>query len=336
MALSIAVLSLCYFMIEPFLGSLTSAVALAVVMVPMQRALEARRWPAGLAALATVATTVVLIALPFAMVGQRLVGETITAAVTVEAFFRTGAWQDFLNTNPWLDRAARWIAEQTDLPAIATSLSTWATGAVTSIVRASGTQVVAAIIALYMLFFALRDRKLALAFISRVSPLSALEMTALNQDIAQTIRATLLGTVLVALIQGALGGAMFAFLGLPSPLLWGLVMGLAAIVPVLGTFLVWLPAAIFLFLTGSEWQALILVLWGVIVIASIDNLLYPVLVGNRLRTHTIPTFIALVGGLFVFGPAGLILGPVIFTIALFLLDYWRGEPLSPPLQAHAP
>jgi len=334
--LTIAVVALCYFMIEPFLGSLTSAVALAVVMVPMQRALEARRWPPSLAALATVATAILILALPIGLVGGRLVTETINVATAIEAFVRTGEWQTFLDTNPWLARAARWVTEQVDLPAIATSLSGWATGFVTSIVQASGSQIASTIIALYMLFFALRDRRLALTFMTRISPLSALEMTALNQDIAQTIRATLMGTVLVALIQGTLGGLMFAFLGLPSPLLWGLVMGMAAIVPVLGTFLVWLPAALFLFLTGNVWEATVLVLWGFIVIGSIDNLLYPILVGNRLRTHTIPTFIALVGGLWVFGPAGLVIGPVVFTVALFLLDYWRGEPLPAPSQTPVP
>lgn len=335
LALTIGAAALCYFMIEPFLASITSAVALAVVMVPMQRSLEARGVPAGLTALLTVLTTIVLIAIPIVLVGERLISETIQTAAAIDAYFRTGAWQTFLVTHPWLERSATWIAERTDLPAIATSFSGWATAFATSIVRASGSQIVGTVIAFYMLFFALRDRRAALVFLARISPLNATEMTALYREIADTIRATLMGTVLVALIQGTLGGVMFWLLGLPSPLLWGLVMGLAAIVPVLGTFLVWVPATIFLFLTGSEWQALVLLVWGVVVIGSIDNLLYPLLVGNRLQTHTIPTFLSLVGGLLVFGPAGIIIGPVIFTLTIFLLDHWRNSPPPVPLGSEA-
>lgn len=330
LALTIISTVLCYFMIEPFLAPITSAIALAVVMVPMQRALERNRWRPSLAAITTVVFTLIMLALPLFLVGERLVIEIINTAAAIDVFFRTGAWQAFLDTHPWLERAARWIAVQTDLPAIATSFSGWATGAATSVLRASGSQIVATIVTFYMLFFALRDRRLALSFLTRFSPLSGIDMTGLNHEIAETIRATLLGTVMVAIIQGTLGGLMFWMLGLPSPLLWGLIMGLAAIVPVLGTFLVWIPAAAFLFLTGNTWQAVVLVAWGIVVVGSIDNLLYPLLVGNRLQTHTIPTFLSLVGGLFLFGPAGIVIGPVVFTVTIFLLDHWHDQPLPIP------
>ena len=110
--------------------------------------------------------------------------------------------------------------------------------------------------------------------------------------------------------------------GLPAPLLWGLVRGLLAVVPVLGAFVVWIPAALFLALEGSWGKALILTGWGGVVVAGIDNVLYPILVGNRLKLHTILAFIAVVGGLVLFGPAGLILGSVALTITIVLLEIW--------------
>ena len=100
---------------------------------------------------------------------------------------------------------------------------------------------------------------------------------------------------------------MFWWLGLPAPILWGAVMGLLAIVPVLGAFVVWLPAAKFLAASGRWGKAVILLLWGTVVVGLIDNLLYPILVGKRLRLHTVPVFFAIVGGLAVFGAAGMIL-----------------------------
>ena len=102
-------------------------------------------------------------------------------------------------------------------------------------------------------------------------------------------------------------------------------MGLLAVIPVLGTFIIWIPADIFLLLEGSAEKALLLALFGAIVVGGIDNLLYPMLVGNRLRMHTIIAFISIVGGLIVFDPAGLILGPVVFTITKLLLEIWSSQ-----------
>src|SRR5665647_1870889 len=118
---------------------------------------------------------------------------------------------------------------------------------------------------------------------------------------------------------------MFWWLDLPAPVLWGTVMAVLAVVPVLGAFIIWIPAAIFLFLQGSEGKALLLTLWGAIVVGGIDNLLYPMLVGSRLKIHTVLAFVSLVGGLIVFGTSGLILGPVLFTVTRILLEIWSSQ-----------
>ena len=151
------------------------------------------------------------------------------------------------------------------------------------------------------------------------------DMNRLFDGVIDTIHATLYGTLVVAVVQGTLGGLMFWWLGLPAPLLWGIVMGLLAVVPVLGAFVIWIPAAIFLVLEGSGGKALLLTLWGGIVVGGIDNLLYPMLVGRRLKMHTVLAFISIVGGLIVFGLSGLILGPVIFTVTRLLLKIWSSR-----------
>jgi predicted PurR-regulated permease PerM len=97
------------------------------------------------------------------------------------------------------------------------------------------------------------------------------------------------------------------------------------VVPVLGAFIVWIPAALFLALDGNWGKALILALWGGVVVGGIDNVIYPILVGNRLKLHTIPAFMAIVGGLIVFGPSGLILGPVALTVTVLLLEIWQSR-----------
>lgn len=143
------------------------------------------------------------------------------------------------------------------------------------------------------------------------------------ERISGTVHATVYGTLAVSSIQGVLGGLIFWCLGLPAPLLWGVVMAILAVIPVLGAFVVWIPAALFLAMEGSWGKALILTLWGMLVVGTVDNLLRPVLVGNRLKLHTVLAFISVVGGLMLFGPAGLILGPVALTITTVLLETLR-------------
>jgi predicted PurR-regulated permease PerM len=95
-----------------------------------------------------------------------------------------------------------------------------------------------------------------------------------------------------------------------------------ALIPVLGTFIVWAPIAAYLALSGSIGKALFLVGWGALVVGSVDNILYPYLVGDKLRLHTVPTFFSVLGGIALFGPAGLILGPMSLAIAIALIDVW--------------
>jgi predicted PurR-regulated permease PerM len=153
-------------------------------------------------------------------------------------------------------------------------------------------------------------------------PLTRPETEQLLRRVAETVHATIYGTLAVAAVQGTLGGLMFWVLGIPTPLLWGLVMGILSIVPLLGAFIVWIPAAILLLLDGSWARALILAAWGGIVVGSIDNVLRPIFVGNRLRLHTIPAFISIVGGLLLFGAPGFILGPLAATMTMLAVQFW--------------
>ena len=140
---------------------------------------------------------------------------------------------------------------------------------------------------------------------------------------SDTIEATLYGTVVVAAVQGVLGGLIFWWLELPMPVFWGFVMGLLAVVPMLGAFVIWVPAAVYLALSGDWGKAFILTAWGTVVVGLIDNLLYPILVKEQLRLHTVPAFISIVGGLILFGASGLLLGPLIVTVTMFFLELWR-------------
>jgi predicted PurR-regulated permease PerM len=154
-------------------------------------------------------------------------------------------------------------------------------------------------------------------------PLPAPQLDILFERITEMIRVSLGGKVVVATIQGALGGLMFGWLGLPAPIFWGALMAALSLFPVVGAFVIWLPAALILVLAGDWKHALILVAWGVLVIHPIDNLLGPVLVGSTLHLHTILMFFSIIGGLAAFGPSGIVLGPVIIAVAVALTELWE-------------
>jgi predicted PurR-regulated permease PerM len=322
-AITIIGLFLSYLLAAPFLSALISAIALAVVFMPLQRWLEIRIKQAGFAASITVTLAAVLLVMPTLFVGDRILSEASSATRVISASVRSGAWRRIIADHPQFATAAVWIEQQINLPRTAENAVSSFTNIVTTLVRGSGAQLVGFLVTFYFLFYFLRDRRLVLAAVEALSPLRKAEMSVLTLRVADTIRATVYGTIVVAMVQGCLGGLMFWWLGLPTPILWGIVMGLLAIIPVLGAFIIWIPAAVVLWLTGHPGNALILILWGTIVVGGIDNLIYPMLVGNRLKMHTVPTFISLVGGLIVFGAPGLILGPVVLTVTMYLIEYWR-------------
>jgi predicted PurR-regulated permease PerM len=176
--------------------------------------------------------------------------------------------------------------------------------------------VIGLFVMLYLLYFLLRDGNELARGIGRAVPLRRDHQREMVDKFKLTIRAIVRGTLVVALVQGMLGGLMFWFLGIRAPMLWGTVMALLSLLPVVGTGLVWGPVALYLLATGSIWQGLVLAGFGVLVIGLVDNLLRPILVGKDTQIPDYVVLITTLGGIAAFGISGFVIGPV--TAALFL------------------
>lgn len=322
MAVTAAGLYLCYRLAAPFVPAMAGALALAVIFSPLQRRLERRLGNGNIAAGVCVLLVLVLVAVPLLLIASRLLDELSRGARATQALIDSGSWRAVFDQHALLAPVGQWLDKQLDLGALVAPAASWLTSAGASLLQGSVFQAVGAILVFYMLFYMLRDRAAAMHALRSLAPLSEADMSRVFSEVGDTVHATVYGTLVVAAIQGALGGLMFWWLDLPEPLLWGVVMGALAVVPVLGAFIVWVPVAIFLALAGNIGQALLLAGWGTVVVGGIDNLLYPMLVGDRLKMHTLVAFVPIVGGLIVFGPSGLILGPVVFTVTRLLLQIW--------------
>ena len=287
------------------------------------RRIEATLKYRNLGAVVSVLIIAFVVAVPTSFVVERLISEAAANAALIEERVASGALQGFLDGHAGIVPTGSWIQQQIDLPAMLASLATWLSNMGASFARGSVLQLIEVVLTFYLLFYFLRDRRLAGRLLQVWLPLTNAESQHIFGRVVDTVHATIYGTLAVAAVQGFLAGLMFWFLGLPTPLLWGIVMALLSVVPVLGAFIVWIPAAVLLALDGSWGKALILAVWGATVVGGIDNVLRPMFVGSRLRLHTVPAFISIVGGIVLFGASGFILGPLVVTITMLLVEIWR-------------
>ncbi len=310
---------LCYLIAAPFVPAIVWSVTLALLFTPVQVRLEHLVRSPSLAACLSVALAALVVVVPSVIISGLLLNEAMRGAIQMANVFDSDTWSHLLDGNQTLvslvDQISNWIDFSLLFDNLASSLSAWSG----SVIQGSIKGLVTMLITFFFLFYLLRDRETVMAQVEEMLPFTDSEFAILRGRVTDTVFASVYGTIIVAMIQGALGGLMFWWLGLPSPFFWGVIMGLLAIVPFLGAFVIWVPTAIILALGGDLASAIILVAWGTIVVGLIDNIIYPILVGRRLRLHSAVSFIAILGGLALFGPSGIVLGPVVFAISQSLL-----------------
>jgi predicted PurR-regulated permease PerM len=332
-------LYVCWLMLQPFFNVLLWAAVLAVVFYPMHRRILARTGRPTLSAVLSTLLVVVFILLPVTFITVAVVRELSGLATNLPDSFANfsigslpvvGRILDWAGQYIHVDREAaqRFVVEraQTWGATLASSTLMVVGGAVGAIVQM--------VLVVFTLFYLFRDGERIRQAGYELLPIERVQAHDIAMRTREVIGATVYGVLVIAAIQGTLGTVIFSILGLPSPLLWGVVMFFLSMIPMAGAFLVWVPAAAFLALTGSYIKAAILVVWGLLVIGSIDNFLSPRLVGQRARLHELLIFFSVLGGLDVFGVLGLILGPVVVAITLALIEMVRqtGKPPSQTLR----
>jgi predicted PurR-regulated permease PerM len=319
----------------PFFGAILWGTVLALLFAPLNRRLEKRfGGRETLAALATLGLILVIVILPLALLGAALVQE----AAGVYKRMQAGEIDFGRYAREVFDTLPSWVLNilerygLTDFEAVQERFSEgllkgsqfFATRAV---MFGQGTLdfIVSFFIMLYLLFFLLRDGDSLMRRIRAAVPLRREEQAELGEKFHVVIRATVKGNLVVAVVQGALGGLIFWILGIPSPLLWAVVMAILSLLPAVGTALVWGPVAIWLLATGSTWQGLVLIAFGVLVIGLVDNVLRPLLVGKDTKIPDYVVLISTLGGLALFGINGFIIGPVIAALFIAAWDIYTQE-----------
>ena len=323
--LTLAILIVCGLLLYPFFMAIIGAIVLAVIT---QRPYD---WLASKIRHRSTAATVAVILIVLAVIvpGYFLVQNIGKQALNVISVLRNDATQqrfsEYIGSHPALASRIEIISNSIDPGHAAQTTAAYVGSKLAGALGNSFRAITQIVIMVFILFFLLRDRDLALAFLRSLLPLREDESHELLGRLGDTIYATALGRLAVAAVQGILAGLAFWVLGVPGIILWAFSTAVFAMVPAFGAFLVWGPIAIYLGFSGHWGKALLLAIWGGIVVSTIDNFLYPILVGTRLRSHTATILISILGGIAVFGITGVILGPVTFTIAGTLLEFWRAR-----------
>jgi predicted PurR-regulated permease PerM len=314
----------------PFYGAILWGVVAAIVFAPLYRrlsdALQQRR---GLAAIATVMIVVTMVILPLALVGAALARE----ASAVYGRIQSGELDLVRSFQQIVDELPLWVTGLLDRFGLASL------GGVQEKLSAAllkGSQFIAAqaldigqstfgffvdlFAMLYLLFFLFRDQTTLSKRVRSAIPLRSEQLNALLLKFTIVIRATVKGNLLIALLQGALGGVMFWFLGINASLLWAVLMAFLSLLPAIGSGLVWMPVAIYLLATGATWQGIVLIAYGAFVIGLVDNFLRPMLVGQDTKMPDYVVFFSTLGGIEAFGLNGFVIGPVIAAMFIALWD----------------
>ncbi|MDO9231054.1 MAG: AI-2E family transporter [bacterium] len=177
----------------------------------------------------------------------------------------------------------------------------------------------------FSLYYLFKDGDAIIKKIMTLSPLKNSEESQLLKNFASVSKATLKGSLVIAIIQGFLLTIVFLITGVPSPVIWGVITTIASLIPLFGAGLVWLPASIIMFFMGNIWQGIVIIIFGALVVSTIDNFLRPMLVGKETSLHPILVFLSTVGGIALFGLVGVLLGPVIIVLLISLLDIYQTQ-----------
>jgi predicted PurR-regulated permease PerM len=313
---------ICYLIVQPFIAAITIAVAAAVATHRPHAWLRRRMGSQTAAAAVSVVLVAGLIVIPLTLLITYLVRQVMASIQGLQAGGGISEWRRIVNLPPVLGRALDWALANLELQTQLAGLGQGLAGHAGNLLAGSVNLVAQLVIMLFVLFFVYRDRDQALRALRHLVPLSDEEARRMGKRVEDTILATVNGSLTTAFVQALLAGVMYTVLGVPAAVIWGCATFIVALIPMFGTFMVWGPIAVFLVLSGSWVKAVILVAWGALAVSTIDNLLYPYLVGDRLRLHTVPTFFAILGGIEVFGPVGVLLGPVTLAVTLGLLEVW--------------
>ncbi len=207
----------------------------------------------------------------------------------------------------------------------AQTLSTFLVSQTGNFLKSISNMLMNVFILLFAMYYFFMDGKDLIAKVGKMSPLPSIYEGELFRKLAAMVKAILVGVFLTAIIQGVVGGIGFAIAGISSPIFWATAMAFFSLVPLFGTAVIWVPAAVILFILGDTWQGAFILIWGIVVVGSVDNFVRPYLIGGKAHTYPLLTFFVILGGIWTMGFKGIIIGPLVLMLITSFLHIYEAE-----------
>lgn len=341
----VAVLVLFAWIISPFFNTLVYAAAIVIVFYPVHEwFLRRLRHRGSAAAFFSTLFVILVVLIPVILFGFFLTQEAVSAyqlfsVKIATVHFNTMQW-DSLYELPWIGPILlKWAtyfgfsdfvySSNLDILGWAKSLVETLSGFLVTqsatILGAVGNTVMKFFVLLLTIFFFFRDGMRFVALLGHLSPLPSRYETEIGYKLRDTTYAIVMGTFVTALVQGLAGGLGFAIVGMDNLVFWASLMAFASLIPYVGAALVWGPVALAFFIQGDALWGVFMVLWGLLVVGLIDNIVRPMLIGSRTQMNSFLTFLAVIGGILIFGFKGIIFGPFILSLTVTILHIYQLE-----------
>ena len=334
----VLVVYLAFLVFRPFILEFTVAASVALLLGPVQgRLTRLLGQRPTLAALLVVTLVALLILVPVVSLAAFLGNEAGDFLTWLRPHLRPEELQELWRKAvshrfPWLEDVARLGGGEVSslLSSVLSRVAAGTNEFLQRFVAGLGHALLELVLFLLMLLFLLRDGARLRLELRQISPLSGDQEQQVFDHLGRTVKGVLQAMTLVPLAQGVLASIGFWLFGVPSPVLWGVMVALAALVPVLGSPLAWVPAGVYLYVIGRHGPALGLLAYGLVIISGVDHVLKPLLLQGAAQIHPLLGFLATLGGVLAFGPLGLLVGPVIVSLVLSAVRIYRLDILKRP------
>ncbi len=342
MAILLMLLAINWTIFKPFVIFMATGVFVAVLAQPIDRFIE-KRMPRRISAVITMLTVFVLLTLPVIGLGLALANDVTELGQAIRNGEQDEWIADGLNSTIVQESLALAFPNNSTDERNATVYE-WGDKLEAETLKqlgAFGRQLAAAVpqfflamtVILFVVYYILTDGDRLLAYLRRASPLPAQQVDFLMKEANNGVHAVFVGQILTSVIQGGLGGIGFLIAGVPGAVVWAAVMAVLSLLPVVGAFIVWVPAVIFLFFQWSNgdteiWRPIFLLIWGIVVVSQVDNFIRPRLIGDRANIHPLFVLVGVLGGVAAFGFIGLFLGPLVVGVTLSVLKVWEQDYLD--------
>ena len=323
-----------YSIFKPFLASIIWGAVLAGIFYPLNAVFIRRRLRDNLRATIMCIIVVAVIIVPAVFLTIGLIGEASSSLPKLRQAIDQGQLDFLLKPEAygWNEKIKDFLGDYVDTSNLdiesiivnnVQRLSTFLLQQFSNLIGNFSLAIVSFAFAVLSMFFFFRDGDRLVVRLKDLLPMSEDLKLNLTRRLKEVIEASIYGQVLVAAIQGVLGGLIFWATGLPSPIFWGTVMAMLSLIPIVGPYLVYLPAGVILIVAGSWIRGVIVLVVGLVVVSQSDNILRPMIVSSRTKIPTLALFFSILGGIKLFGLLGIILGPVVVSIIFTLIEVYR-------------